>query len=145
MVAVKVNETVGTRRKHSPLLHFCSNRKVLGISILIMLFVSKSIYDHMDDEQQKRRKEVLVGMCDQRARMLQDQFSVSVNHVHALAILVSTFHYYKSPSAIDQVCLHFGNSLPFLIVWFWLILLLVMLMYEISLVWSDILLLSSEN
>ncbi|KAK4484097.1 hypothetical protein RD792_011317 [Penstemon davidsonii] len=41
-------------------------------------------------------------MCDQRARMLQDQFSVSVNHVHALAILVSTFHYYKNPSAIDQ-------------------------------------------
>ncbi|KAH6826656.1 CHASE domain containing histidine kinase protein [Perilla frutescens var. hirtella] len=56
----------------------------------------------MDDEQQKRRKEVLVGMCDQRARMLQDQFSVSVNPVHALAILVSTFHYYKNPSAIDQ-------------------------------------------
>ncbi|KAH6792653.1 CHASE domain containing histidine kinase protein [Perilla frutescens var. hirtella] len=102
MVAVRVNEASETKRKHSFLLNYCSNRGVLGISILLMLFVSKNIYDHMDDEQQKRRKEVLVGMCDQRARMLQDQFSVSVNHVHALAILVSTFHYYKNPSAIDQ-------------------------------------------
>ncbi|KAI3782758.1 hypothetical protein L2E82_12813 [Cichorium intybus] len=41
-------------------------------------------------------------MCDQRARMLQDQFRISVNHVHALAVLVSTFHYYKNPSVIDQ-------------------------------------------
>lgn len=114
-VTVRVNEAVGTKRKHSALLHYCSNRGVLGISILLMLFVSKNIYDHMDDEQQKRRKEVLVGMCDQRARMLQDQFSVSVNHVHALAILVSTFHFYKNPSAIDQVCcingiLHFFDN-----------------------------------
>ena len=104
MMAVRGNEAEGTERKHSALLKFCSNRRVLGISILLMLFLSKNIYDHMDDEQQKRRKEVLVGMCDQRARMLQDQFSVSVNHVHALAILVSTFHFYKNPSAIDQVC-----------------------------------------
>ncbi|XP_047976665.1 histidine kinase 4-like isoform X1 [Salvia hispanica] len=102
MMAVRGNEAEGTERKHSALLKFCSNRRVLGISILLMLFLSKNIYDHMDDEQQKRRKEVLVGMCDQRARMLQDQFSVSVNHVHALAILVSTFHFYKNPSAIDQ-------------------------------------------
>ncbi|KAL1556499.1 Histidine kinase 4 [Salvia divinorum] len=102
MMTVRGNEAVGTERKHSALLHYCSNRGVLGISILLMLFLSKNIYDHMDDEQQKRRKEVLVGMCDQRARMLQDQFSVSVNHVHALAILVSTFHFYKNPSAIDQ-------------------------------------------
>ncbi|KAH6821305.1 CHASE domain containing histidine kinase protein [Perilla frutescens var. hirtella] len=86
-----------TKRKHSFLLNYCSNRGVLGISILLMFFVSKNIYDYMDDEQQKRRKEVLVDMCDQRARMLQDQFSVNVNHVHAIAILVSTFHYYKNP------------------------------------------------
>ncbi|KAJ1410885.1 Signal transduction response regulator, receiver domain [Sesbania bispinosa] len=32
----------------------------------------------------------------------QDQFNVSMNHVHALAILVSTFHHGKHPSAIDQ-------------------------------------------
>ncbi|KAJ8510337.1 hypothetical protein OPV22_000771 [Ensete ventricosum] len=50
----------------------------------------------------ERRKETLVNMCDERARMLQDQFNVSMNHVHALAILVSTFHHGKQPSAIDQ-------------------------------------------
>lgn len=48
-------------------------------------------------------EEALVSMCDERARMLQDQFAVSVNHVHALAILISTFHYQKNPSAMDQV------------------------------------------
>ncbi|VAI01710.1 unnamed protein product [Triticum turgidum subsp. durum] len=41
-------------------------------------------------------------MCEERARMLQDQFAVSVNHVHALAILVATFHYEKQPPALDQ-------------------------------------------
>ncbi|CAI9304022.1 unnamed protein product [Lactuca saligna] len=34
--------------------------------------------------------------------MLQDQFRISVNHVHALGVLVLTFHYYKNPLAIDQ-------------------------------------------
>ncbi|KAI3915457.1 hypothetical protein MKW92_023539 [Papaver armeniacum] len=48
------------------------------------------------------RTEMLSNMCDERARMLQDQFNVSMNHVHALAILVSTFHHGKQPSAIDQ-------------------------------------------
>lgn len=61
------------------------------------------IYKGMDSDNKVRRKEVLESMCDQRARMLQDQFSVSVNHVHALAILISTFHYSKNVSAIDQV------------------------------------------
>ncbi|CAN1121144.1 Histidine kinase 2 [Linum perenne] len=49
-----------------------------------------------------KREETLVNMCDERARMLQDQFNVSMNHVHALAVLVSTFHHGKNPSAIDQ-------------------------------------------
>ncbi|TXG55502.1 hypothetical protein EZV62_020758 [Acer yangbiense] len=48
------------------------------------------------------RNQTLTSMCDERARMLQDQFNVSMNHVHALAILVSTFHHGKHPSAIDQ-------------------------------------------
>ncbi|XP_038974915.1 probable histidine kinase 4 [Phoenix dactylifera] len=50
----------------------------------------------------RKAEEALESMCEERARMLQDQFAVSVNHVHALAILVSTFHYRKQPSAIDQ-------------------------------------------
>ncbi|XP_073282465.1 histidine kinase 4-like [Primulina huaijiensis] len=101
MVAVRVNEQLSTKKKFS-FIHKVSTPRILGLWIMIMLFISKQIYDYMNDEQKERRKEVLVSMCDQRARMLQDQFSVSVNHVHALAILVSTFHYYKNPSAIDQ-------------------------------------------
>ena len=50
-----------------------------------------------------KAEEGLVSMCEERARMLQDQFAVSVNHVHALAILVATFHYEKHPPALDQV------------------------------------------
>jgi arabidopsis histidine kinase 2/3/4 (cytokinin receptor) len=45
----------------------------------------------------------LVSMCEERARMLQDQFAVSVNHVHALATLVATFHYEKHPPALDHI------------------------------------------
>ncbi|EPS60754.1 hypothetical protein M569_14048, partial [Genlisea aurea] len=77
-------------------------RKLLGVWILLMGYLGKRAYNDMDAEQKEKRKEVLVSMCDQRARMLQDQFSVTVNHVHAIAILVTTFHYYKNPSAIDQ-------------------------------------------
>ncbi|OAY66125.1 putative histidine kinase 6 [Ananas comosus] len=57
---------------------------------------------YIRSESMRKAHEGLVSMCEERARMLQDQFAVSVNHVHALAILVSTFHYEKHPSAIDQ-------------------------------------------
>lgn len=53
-----------------------------------------------------QRKETLTNMCEERARVLQDQFNVSMNHVHALSILVSTFHHGKTPSAIDQVIIN---------------------------------------
>ncbi|KAJ6689509.1 hypothetical protein OIU85_005875 [Salix viminalis] len=76
--------------------------KLLLLWVMAMALLSLTIYNDMDADNRVRRKEVLGSMCNQRARMLQDQFSVSVNHVHALAILVSTFHYYKNPSAIDQ-------------------------------------------
>ncbi|CAA0814746.1 Histidine kinase 4 [Striga hermonthica] len=101
MLALKVNEQMGTKKKYS-LGHKASNPRVLGFWVMLILFVSSCVYEHMDEEQREKRKEVLVSMCEQRARMLQDQFSVSINHVHALAILVSTFHFYKNPSAIDQ-------------------------------------------
>ncbi|KAH0924028.1 hypothetical protein HID58_024046 [Brassica napus] len=108
-VAVKMNngnnnEQVGNKKgstfiqEHRALLP-----KGLILWTIIVGFISRGIYQWMDDTSKVRREEVLVSMCDQRARMLQDQFSVSVNHVHALAILVSTFHYHKNPSAIDQV------------------------------------------
>jgi hypothetical protein len=53
-----------------------------------------------------RAEERLVSMCEERARMLQEQFGVTVNHVHAIAILISTFNFEKSPPAIDQVRNH---------------------------------------
>lgn len=104
LVAVKLNEQVGTKRGYT---FIQSNRawlpKFLVLSVVAVAFLSMSIYKLMDADIKVRRNDVLVSMCDQRARMLKDQFSVSVNHVHALAILVSTFHYLKNPSAIDQV------------------------------------------
>ncbi|PVH37585.1 hypothetical protein PAHAL_5G037400 [Panicum hallii] len=57
----------------------------------------------MSNQAVEKRRESLASMCDERARMLQDQFNVSMNHLQALAILVSTFHHSKSPSAIDQM------------------------------------------
>ncbi|KAJ7960275.1 Histidine kinase [Quillaja saponaria] len=68
----------------------------LGIGGSIWLFWYLTVVIYL------RREETLANMCDERARMLQDQFNVSLNHVHALAILVSTFHHGKHPSAIDQ-------------------------------------------
>ncbi|KAF5450309.1 hypothetical protein F2P56_030672 [Juglans regia] len=102
-VAVRLNGQMGTKRGYT---FIQANRawlpKFLLLWIMAMAFLSMTIYSRMDADNKVRRKEVLGSMCDQRARMLQDQFSVCVNHVHALAILVSTFHYYKNPSAIDQ-------------------------------------------
>lgn len=110
-VAVKMNsnnDQMGNKKgstfiqEHRALLP-----KALILWIIIVGFISSGIYKWIDNTNKIRREEVLVSMCDQRARMLQDQFSVSVNHVHALAILVSTFHYHKNPSAIDQVSVWF--------------------------------------
>nr|ANI86402.1 histidine kinase 4b [Populus x canadensis]AZM65030.1 histidine kinase 4b [Populus x canadensis] len=103
-VAVKMNgQQMATKRGYT---FIQANRtwlpKILLLWIMAMALFSLTIYNGMDADNRVRRKEVLSSMCDQRARMLQDQFNVSVNHVHALAILVSTFHYYKNPSAIDQ-------------------------------------------
>ncbi|KAI3979339.1 hypothetical protein MKX01_036383 [Papaver californicum] len=102
-VAVRLNERLAVKRA-TKFIQFTKGRllSLLLLWIFIMGAVSVFIYKNMEDENLLRRKEVLVSMCDRRARMLQDQFRVSVNHVHALAILVSTYHYYKNPSAIDQ-------------------------------------------
>lgn len=78
-------------------------KKLLLLFVLAMVVVSIWIFYHFYQDTVFRRKETLSNMCDERARMLQDQFNVGLNHVHALAILVSTFHHGKSPSAMDQV------------------------------------------
>ncbi|MQM14881.1 hypothetical protein Taro_047813 [Colocasia esculenta] len=77
-------------------------KKLLFVGVTAGVFTSLWIYWIMSANTASRNKENLVSMCDERARMLQDQFNVSMNHVHALAILVSTFHHGKQPSAIDQ-------------------------------------------
>lgn len=100
-VAVRLNEQMGSKRGFIQAIRDWLLTLLL-IWIMVMVFVSMTVYNRIDADNRVRRKDLLVSMCDQRARMLQDQFNVSVNHVHALAILVSTFHYYKNPSAIDQ-------------------------------------------
>ncbi|KAF3431031.1 hypothetical protein FNV43_RR25761 [Rhamnella rubrinervis] len=64
--------------------------------------VSLWIFLYMSSQATEKRKETLASMCDERARMLQDQFNVSMNHIQAMSILISTFHHGKNPSAIDQ-------------------------------------------
>ncbi|XP_050232674.1 histidine kinase 4 isoform X2 [Mercurialis annua] len=94
---------MGTKGSHTFIQsHRAWLPKLLVFWIFFVAFVTYTIFNNMDVDIKVRREEMLSSMCDQRARMLQDQFSVSVNHVHALAILVSTFHYNKNPSAIDQ-------------------------------------------
>jgi len=66
-------------------------------------FASLWIFFFMNSQAVEKRRELLISMCDERARLLQDQFNVSRRHMHALAVLVSTFHYSKSPSVMDQM------------------------------------------
>ncbi|XP_077236174.1 histidine kinase CRE1-like [Tasmannia lanceolata] len=93
----------GKRGKRTIQVKGCWALKLLVFWVMFFAVVASLIYFKMNADSMERRKEVLVSMCDERARMLQDQFGVSVNHVHALAILVSIFHHHKTPSAIDQV------------------------------------------
>ncbi|XP_057749813.1 histidine kinase 4 [Arachis stenosperma] len=103
-VALRMHEQNGSQKRKYTLIQ--KNRALIPLFlllwILVMFYFCCNIFNKMDADAKVRRKEGLESQCDQRARMLQDQFSVSVNHVHALAILVSTFHYYRHPSAIDQ-------------------------------------------
>lgn len=77
-------------------------RKLLVAWVIFWIMVSLWILWYMSSQATEKRKETLASMCDERARMLQDQFNVSMNHVQAMSILISTFHHGKNPSAIDQ-------------------------------------------
>ncbi|KAK9120113.1 hypothetical protein Scep_018206 [Stephania cephalantha] len=77
-------------------------RKFLLAWVVGWILVSMWIFWYMKSQAFEKRKEALASMCDERARMLQDQFNVSMNHIQALSILIATFHHSKSPSAIDQ-------------------------------------------
>ncbi|KAJ0969223.1 hypothetical protein J5N97_022100 [Dioscorea zingiberensis] len=78
-------------------------RKLLLLWVVGWFLGSLWIFWFMNSQAVEKRRETLASMCDERARMLQDQFNVSMNHLQALAILVSTFHHSKEPSAIDQM------------------------------------------
>ncbi|KAF5741380.1 histidine kinase 2 [Tripterygium wilfordii] len=77
-------------------------KKLLVVFVLLGIVVSIWLFWYLNKKDILGREETLSNMCDERARMLQDRFNVSMNHVHSLAILVSTFHHGKNPSAIDQ-------------------------------------------
>lgn len=78
-------------------------KNLLVTWVLIGTLFSMWVFWYMNSQALEKRKETLASMCDERARMLQDQFNVSMNHVQAMSILISTFHHAKNPSAIDQV------------------------------------------
>ncbi|KAG9141297.1 hypothetical protein Leryth_001769 [Lithospermum erythrorhizon] len=77
-------------------------KNFLLVVLLVGVILSMGLFWYIYNDNNLRRKETLASMCDERARMLQDQFNASMNHVHALSILVSAFHHGKQPSAIDQ-------------------------------------------
>ncbi|GAB2297714.1 Hexokinase-3 [Dionaea muscipula] len=77
-------------------------RRTLVAWILVWIIACLWIFWYMSTQATEKRKESLASMCDERARMLQDQFNVSMNHIQAMSILISTFHHDKDPSAIDQ-------------------------------------------
>ncbi|KVI05742.1 CHASE-like protein [Cynara cardunculus var. scolymus] len=77
-------------------------RKLLILWVAFGTIVSLWFFWYLRSQAMEKRKETLANMCDERARMLQDQFNVSMNHVQAMSILISTFHHGKKPSAIDQ-------------------------------------------
>jgi hypothetical protein len=81
--------------------------KLIAVAVLLWVLGAAALgvflHSYFRHAALRKAEEGLVSMCEERARMLQDQFAVSVNHVHALAILVATFHYEKRPPALDQV------------------------------------------
>ncbi|KAG0586800.1 hypothetical protein KC19_2G118400 [Ceratodon purpureus] len=70
--------------------------------VIGMAYVSFTVYQGMKKEMLHKKNENLANMCEGRARMLEDQFKASMNHVRALTALLTTFHLGKQPSAINQ-------------------------------------------
>jgi arabidopsis histidine kinase 2/3/4 (cytokinin receptor) len=77
--------------------------KLIAVAVLGATALGVFLHSYFRHAALRKAEEGLVSMCEERARMLQDQFAVSVNHVHALAILVATFHYEKHPPALDHI------------------------------------------
>ncbi|XP_076885656.1 histidine kinase 3-like [Bidens hawaiensis] len=97
MINVHYYQHIGSRKLKKTWL-----RKLLILWIAFGTIVCLWIFWYLRSQALEKRKETLGNMCDERARMLQDQFNVSMNHVQAMSILISTFYHGKNPSAIDQ-------------------------------------------
>ncbi|XP_074570062.1 putative histidine kinase 3 isoform X1 [Curcuma longa] len=80
-----------------------TSRRLLFLWLAGWVLCAIWIFWLMNSQAVEKRREMLASLCDERARMLQDQFNVSMNHLQALAILISTFYHAKEPSAIDQI------------------------------------------
>ena len=85
---------------------------LLLIFVLFEITASIGICLHWKNGVIFGREETLANICYQHAQMLEYQFSACMNKFHSLAILVSTYHHGKHPSAIDQV--NFQSVLNFL-------------------------------
>ncbi|VAH01286.1 unnamed protein product [Triticum turgidum subsp. durum] len=77
-------------------------RSLLVLWIIGSTLASFQPFHYINSNSVEKRRDSLGSMCDERARMLQDQFNVSMNHLQALAILVNTFHHSQNPSAMNQ-------------------------------------------
>lgn len=121
---VKISENIS--KIHHSYSQYIGSKKVrknwwglLVIWVVFWTIVAFCFFWYLSTQAMEKRKETLASMCDERARMLQDQFNVSMNHVQAMSVLISTFHHGKNPSVIDQViylihCVcEFSNSLKF--------------------------------
>ncbi|KAL6595124.1 hypothetical protein ACP70R_048227 [Stipagrostis hirtigluma subsp. patula] len=72
--------------------------------VIIWVIIPGKIFFCINGQAMDNRQKALVSMCDERARMFQEQFNVSMNHhLQALAILIATFHHSKNPSTIEQM------------------------------------------
>ncbi|KAL3501008.1 hypothetical protein ACH5RR_035457 [Cinchona calisaya] len=78
-------------------------KKLLVAWIVLGILVSFCVFWYMTSPAMEKRKETLSSMCDERARMLQDQFNVSMNHIQAMSIMISTFYHNMNHPAIDQI------------------------------------------
>lgn len=70
-----------------------------------MSILSGLIFCVLDNAHVMERKKALGSMCNEQAQMLQDQFMFSINHIHALGILLTRFYCSKNPLDSKPVCL----------------------------------------
>ncbi|CAM6065805.1 unnamed protein product [Sphagnum tenellum] len=76
--------------------------KLFILWVFFMALVSLSVYLQMNAEMLVRRRDTLKTMCEGRARMLENQFLASMNHVRALTALFTTLHISKQIAMFNQ-------------------------------------------